>query len=325
MPNSIFTAGVDVGGTKVQTAVLENGKKIVGSAKKPTGMEIPDVTQADLIDSIVSALSASCKKAGISLDKIAAVGAGCTGQIEAETGDALNSPHLKWDRFPLRRLLAESVKKPVTIVNDVQAAAWGEYSNGAGKGSNTFVCIFVGTGIGSGIVIDGKLYRGASGSAGEAGHSHFKLNGVRCQCGQQGCAEAYAGGESLMIRARRAIRGGAKSRIESLVGGDLSNIPANVIYQAAMEGDELAEKLWKDVELAVGVLCHNYVDILNPDIIALGGGIVEGVPSLLDFARKYVIERAVPIAAEKVKILAPKLGKLSPAVGAANLAFINLK
>ena len=321
MKKTSITAGIDIGGTKVQAIVLENGNNILGKGRKPTGIEKPERTRNDFMDAVTSALDTALNNAGVKLSDIAAVGVGCAGQIEENTGDVLDSPHLKWDRFPLAKLIRKATGKPVTIINDVQAAAWGEYIQGAGGDSEKFVCIFVGTGIGSGIVIDGELYRGASGSAGEVGHSHFRTNGAKCLCGQRGCAEAYAGGESLWLRARRAIRRGAKSKIEKLAGGDLDYIPANIIYEAAKMNDPLAVRLWKDAQLAVGVICHNYVDMFNPDMIVLGGGVVDGVPELRKFARDYVKKRAVPTNARAVKIVAPKIPKLAPALGAANLAY----
>ena len=319
-----LTAGIDVGGTKVQTVVMENGLKVIGRGKRPTDIERPDRTKDDFMSAILGALEDACGKAGVSLGVLSAIGVGCAGQIERRTGDVLDSPHLKWNRFPLRRLLEKATGAPVSIVNDVQAAAWGEYSLGAGKGAKSLVCVFVGTGIGSGIVINGELYRGASGCAGEVGHAHYRMGGVRCQCGRRGCAEAYAGGESLWLRARSAIKRGVKSRITQIVGGNLDKIPASAIYQAAKEGDQLAKRLWRDVELAVGVICHNYVNLFNPDIMVLGGGIVEAAPELRNFARSYVDNRAVRPAAKTVKIVPPKLGSLSPAIGAADLAFRRL-
>ncbi len=326
MKKNILTAGVDIGGTKVQAAIVRNGDKVAGKGRKLTGIEKTGRDREHFMNAILGALEDGCRKAKISPERIDAIGIGSAGQIEPATGDVLDSPHLPWGkRFPLKSLVEEATGKPVTLVNDVQAAAWGEYLRGAGKDSRKMVCIFVGTGIGSGIVIDGQLYRGAGGSAGEVGHSHFKINGVKCQCGRRGCAEAYGGGESLWRRARRAIKRGTKSRIYDLVEGDLDHIPANVVYQAAAEGDPLAKRLWHDLELAVGVVCHNYVDMLNPDMIVLGGGIVDGVPELRKVARDYVDKRAVPANARAVKIAAPKLGKMSPALGAADLAYRAVK
>jgi len=325
MRKSVLTAGIDVGGTKVQTIILERGLKVIGCGKRPTDIERPDRTREDFMAAIFGALEDACKKASISFRNLSSIGVGCAGQIEATTGDVLDSPHLKWNRFPLRLLLEKAAKIPVTIINDVQAAAWGEYSLGAGQNAKSLVAVFVGTGIGSGIVINGELYRGASGCAGEVGHTHYRMGGVRCQCGRLGCAEAYAGGESLWLRARRAIKRGVKSRIEGMVGGNLDKIPASVIYRAHKKGDMLAEKLWRDVELAIGVVCHNYVNLFNPDILVLGGGIVEAVPELRDFARAYINNRAVRPAARTVKVVAPKLGSLSPAIGAAQLAFKTVK
>ncbi len=324
MSKKILTAGIDIGGTKIQAVILEKGFRVTGRGRRLSGNEKPDLTQADLLESVMGALRAACSKAGKNIKELAAIGVGCAGQVEARTGDVLDPPNFKWDRIPVRSMIERSTEKPVTIVNDVQAAAWGEFSLGAGGGATNMVCIFVGTGIGSGIIINGELYRGSAGCAGEVGHTHFKTNGAPCQCGQKGCAEAYAGGRNLCLRAGRAIRRGTKSRITDLVDGNLDHIPANVIYKAAKEGDPLAKRLWRDAELAIGAVCHNYVDLLNPDILVLGGGILDGIPQLRDFARSYVKKRAVPTAVKAVKIVAPKLGKLSAAVGAAELAYRNV-
>jgi len=321
--SKILTAGIDIGGTKILVTVLADGKDVLGWKRHPTGIGKKDRTMDELAGSIETALSGALKKAGAQLKSVRAIGVGCAGQIELSTGDVLDSPHLPWNRIPLMRMIQDRIGKPVTILNDVQSAAWGEFALGAGRGALNMICIFVGTGIGSGIVIEGKLYRGSSGSAGEVGHTSYRANGIRCQCGRRGCAEAYCGGESLWLRARRAITRGRKTMIAEMIA-DTDHIPADVIAKAAKRGDPFAKKMWRDAELALGTIVHNYVNLLNPDVIVLGGGIVEGLPYLRDFACEYVARRSVRGAARTVKIEAPKLGAMSGAVGAANMAFVEI-
>jgi glucokinase len=272
--------------------------------------------------SIEKALSGALKKSKAELKDIRRIGVGCTGQIELSTGDMLDSPHIPWKRIPLTRMIEQRTGKRVSILNDVQSAAWGEFSLGAGAGAHNMVCIFAGTGIGSGIVIEKKLYRGSAGCAGEVGHTSYRVGGVKCQCGRRGCAEAYCGGESLWLRARSAIKKGQKTIIADMIK-DLDHIPADVIAKAAKKGDPFAKKLWRDAELALGTVVHNYLNLLNPDVLVLGGGIVEGLPYLRDFVRDYVDRRAIRNAAKIVKIVPPKLGVMSGAVGAANMAFVD--
>lgn len=315
-----LTAGIDIGGTKILAGIFSGGKNLLAWSKMPTGIEKKDRKLEDFIGAIENALLEALKKSGKDIRQLAGIGIGCAGQVELKTGDVLDAPHMPWKRMPIKSAMESFSGKPVLILNDVQSAAWGEFALGAGKKSRNMVCIFVGTGIGSGIIIEGHLYRGSAGCAGETGHIVFKHGGVKCKCGQRGCPEAYCGGESLWLRARSAIIKGHKTIIKDMVSS-LDNIPASVIAKAAEKGDPLAKRLWKDAELALATVVHNYVNTLNPDTIVLGGGIVEGLPYLRDYVADYVMRRCVPTAARTVKIVAPLLGDKSGAVGAGNMAF----
>lgn len=317
---STLTAGIDIGGTKILAGVFSEGKKLLAWSKVPTGIEKKDRKLEDFMRAIEKAILEALKKSGKNIKNLAVIGIGCAGQVELKTGDVLDAPHMPWKRMPIKSAIESFSGKPVLILNDVQAAAWGEFALGAGKNARNLVCIFVGTGIGSGIVIEGRLYRGSAGCAGETGHIVFKHGGVKCKCGQRGCPEAYCGGESLWLRAKSAILKGHNTIIKDMAPS-LDNIPASVIAKAAEKGDALAKKLWTDAELALATVVHNYVNTLNPDTIVLGGGIVESLHYLREYVADYVLRRCVPTAARTVKIVAPMLGDKSGAVGAANMAF----
>lgn len=317
---SSLTAGIDIGGTKILAVIFSSGKNILSWSKVPTGIEKKDRKLEDFIGAVKKAILEALKKSGKDIRELAGIGIGCAGQVELKTGDVLDAPHMPWKRIPLKSAIESFSGKPVVILNDVQAAAWGEFSLGAGIKARNMVCIFVGTGIGSGIIIEGQLYRGSAGCAGETGHIVFRHGGLRCKCGQKGCAEAYCGGESLWLRARNAILRGHNTIIKDMVSS-LDNIPASTIAKAAEKGDSFAKKLWKDAELALATVVHNYVNTLNPDIIVLGGGIVESLPYLRKYVAEYVLRRCVPTAARTVKVVPPSLGNKSGAAGAGNMAF----
>ncbi len=237
----LLTLGVDIGGTKIDTALVDASGNIVSTHYRLLDpSKDPDKTIADIIDSIKICLQKSGKTAS-------AIGIGVAGQIDKTNGVVRRSPNLPdWHDVPLRARLEEALNLPVTVNNDVRVITWGEWQHGAGKGVNDLVCLFVGTGVGGGIVSNGQLLEGCQNTAGELGHMTIVAGGRKCHCPNEGCLEAYAGGWAIAERAQDAVRANPSAG-QTLVtlAGEISKISSITVSQAYKNGDPLAQRLIK--------------------------------------------------------------------------------
>jgi glucokinase len=249
-----------------------------------------------------------------------AVGVACAGQIDPITGAVVYAPNLGWRDVPLGALLAQALGVPVVVENDVRAAAWGEFVAGAGGREGSLVAVFVGTGVGSGAVLDGRLWRGAGNAAGEVGHTQVVPDGLPCRCGRNGCLEQYVSGSGFQHRFAAAVTAGRVSRLIDLCDGDASRLGARDVYEASMEGDAFARELWRDATRFLTMAAANYVTILNPRVLVLGGGVIATVPALFDAVAERVPKLTTILAARSLRIERPALGDLSGLIGAAALA-----
>jgi glucokinase len=247
------------------------------------------------------------------------LGVACAGQIDPATGTVVYAPNLGWREVPLAGELARALGRPVTVENDVRAAAWGEYRFGAGRGSRTLLAVFVGTGVGSGAVLEGCLWRGASNGAGEVGHTQVVWDGLPCPCGQRGCLEQYVSGSGFQRRLARALATGTATALAARSGWAPERLTARMVYDAARAGDALAAEWWAEAERFLVLALANYVTLLNPEVLVVGGGVVETVPPLFEAVAAGVPERTT-ILGRRVRIERARLGDWSGAVGAAALA-----
>ncbi len=207
---------------------------------------------------------------------------------------------------------------PVTVENDVRAAAWGEFPFGAGAGVRSLVAVYVGTGVGSGAVLDGTLWRGATNGAGEIGHTQVVWDGLDCPCGRRGCLEQYVSGSGFQRRLRLALAGGISTRLASATQGDPAQLTAAMVQAAAEAGDDFARELWDDAERFLTLAIANYVTLLNPEALVMGGGVIETVPRLFESVAAGVPQRTT-ILARELRIERAHLGDWSGVVGAATL------
>ncbi len=317
-----YAAGIDIGGTNLRCgAVGADGtvknslkvslKEFSGNPKKQAGF---------IILSIKNFL-----KANKSLN-IKVLGIGIAGQIDAGTGDVLFSPNLGWRDVPLKKMLEKETGLNAHIVNDLTAITYGEWKLGAGRGENNIICIFVGTGIGSGMVLNGSLYGGCCGAAGEIGHITVVSGGRKCTCGNRGCLEAYAGGWGIaeIAKDRAFSDKRAFGNIVKKTGGIL-DISAETVAGAYYEGDEDAAALIEETGkyLSDGVI--SAVNFLNPCAVILGGGVIEGIPDLLETISDEVHKRALKAASQNIKISKSALGKNAGIIGAAGLAMRGMR
>jgi glucokinase len=295
------TIGLDVGGTKIDAVQIDPSGKILEHIHIPTNTGDGYKGVENQIIEIVQGFQKKSKNPPIG------VGIGIAGQIDQERGFVHFAPNLHWHDIPLVQDLSKTLKIPITVTNDVRAATWGEWHHGAGKGCSDFVCVFLGTGIGSGIVSGGNLLYGSSYSAGELGHMIVKINGPRCTCGSKGCFEAIAGGWAIAKRAKRALK--------------QSDITAKEVISLAHSGNPVAEKIIEEALNTVVAGAINIVNIFNPHLLILGGGLMKGLPEIPLKVQKGIEQFALKSASREVKVVPAALQDVAGSIGAATLAF----
>ena len=276
---------------------------------------------AAVIDTVLEAIRALAA----SLDRVSAIGIACAGQIHPATGTVVYAPNLDWRDVPLGADLSRALGVPVAVENDVRAAAWGEFRwrqrerpDVTPRGS--LVAVFVGTGIGSGAVIDGTLWRGAGNAAGEIGHTQVLPGGRPCPRGQSGCLEQYAAGAGFQRRFAEALAAGIPTVLTAATGGDPSRLTALMVAEAAAADDPFAREVWQDAERYLTMGVANYVTLVNPHDLVLGGGVLESVPRLFDVVADGVLRLTTIMARASLRIDRARLGDWSGVVGAALLS-----
>jgi glucokinase len=314
MTRETLAVGVDLGGTKMAAAIVSSEGRILARTILPTGAERgPEAVVADLIGS-VRELCARWSDRGV-----LGLGVGVAGQVASGSGRVAFAPNLRWEGFPLGDRLREALDLPVAVLNDVQAATVGEHEFGAGRGVAELICLFIGTGVGGGVIAGNRLLQGCGGSAAELGHVAVELEGEPCHCGSRGCLEAYVGGWAIIERARRSIAAGSSggAALLAAAGGDPGAITASVLAAAARTGNPLAREILLTAERALGVGAASIVNAFNPCLLVLGGGVVQAVPQLIPAAEAGVHARALRAAAAVTRIEGAALGSDAGSLGAA--------
>jgi glucokinase len=312
----IWALGVDLGGTKLEVARVDEDGTIRDSVRMPTNVEGgPGVIERDITD------MAGILKGRAGIPPVG-IGVGIAGQIEEPTGIVLFSPNLGWHEVPLLADLQHLLDMPAAITNDVRAITLGEWVYGAGRGFNDIVCLYVGTGIGGGVVSAGRLLAGCTNTAGELGHITVDMNGPPCTCGNAGCLESLAGGWAIARQAQQMIRedGEAGKTLLAFANGSIEAITAETIARAASAGDRLSLALLEKVGRALVAGCASIVNAFNPCRLILGGGVIDGVPELIDKVRAGVRRLALPAATSGLDVLPGMLGSNAGVVGSASLA-----
>ncbi len=244
------------------------------------------------------------------------VGIGSPGPLDRARGVVIVTPNLGWQEFPLRDEVTRRVDLPATLDNDANCATLGEWWCGAAKGGRNVIGMTIGTGIGGGLILDGRLYHGASDTAGEIGHTTIDSTGRRCKCGNYGCLEAYASGPAIAERAREVLEGDEQSILPSMVDGDLSRITAQTVYDASKRGDAVALEVVRDTAHFLGVGVSNLINVFNPDIFVIAGGVTQAGDLLFDPLRAEVRRRAFKPAVEACRIVPGALPVSAGVVGA---------
>jgi len=335
--------GLDLGASSVRAAVVDGDGRVLGQERhRLQSREPPQVAEA-----IVRAAKTACGAAGLPFNEIRAAGVGVPGAVEKATGLVLNAAPLGWKDVPIVKLLqARAPKLPLLIANDLSVATWGERMAGAGRDVDDLVVVLVGSGVGCGMVLGGRLYEGSIGIAGEFGHIKVTAPpsgvdgrpaaGRLCGCGQRGCLEAYAGGPNLSAWARDDVRIAAAAaraagkqpavgkRLLDLVGGDPDKISPTAMERAAHEGDELSRRLLEEAGKMLGLALANLVTVLNPARLLLGGGVLANSPRMQRAVAEGIDANAAKAARSRLNIAVPDLGENAGVVGAALWARENL-
>jgi glucokinase len=323
-----YALGIDFGGTKVLAAVVDlTDGRVVGSAKKKSrASDDPD----ELMDRLLDVGEAALKDAGMvkkTGGSLAGIGVGIAGQVDAERGVLVGTPNLSQAsvELPIAARLTERFGVPAALRNDVQIAAMGEARFGAGKDVPDFLCVFVGTGIGGAIVRDGKLWTGATGTAGEVGHLVVQTGGRICGCGGQGHLEAYASRTAITKVLLAELHRGRESILSELLPAPNEEEPggtalrSGILAKAVAAGDQLTTETLVEAGRYLGLGLASIVNVLNPTRIILGGGVIEAVGLLFDVAREHALREALPAAARRTEIVKAGLGDNAGVVGAALL------
>ena len=301
--------GIDVGGTGIQFGAIDENMNILAEKSIPT---TTSVSFSEQVARIADAVVATASAAGFSADKIDRIGVGIPGISDPVTGDIVKCPNMGWFHVPFRQEFMKHLSVPLYIENDANVAALAESAAGVSAGTSSSVFITIGTGIGSGIILNGRIWNGFHGIGGELGHVIFGLNGVPCTCGNHGCLERYCSATALIRMGREAVALQPDSLILRSVGNDLTRIEARTVIDAARENDPVAVEVYGRWISQLAQAIAGVVNLLDPEVIVLGGGVSKAGDFLLNPLRsefrKYVLYSDQPLPDLRIAVLGSKAG-----------------
>lgn len=313
-----YLIGVDFGGTKILTGIFDPDLKCIGRAKISTKSE-RGVTP--VIDRIERCIRDAIDECDLNPKQIRGIGIGAPGAVDPDEGRVIFAPNLQWEDVPLKKEIEKRIGAPTFLENDCNVCALGVFETELKSKPKTMIGIFVGTGIGGGLIIDGKLFSGFNRTAGEIGHMVLDVNGPKCGCGNKGCLEALASRTAIFKRVQSAVKEGQKTILTDMLGADLKDLRSGDLRKAIRKGDKLVEKIVEDAAEYIGIAVGNLINILNPEIVVLGGGVID---ALEDEMMAIIVETAKDYAmngtTKGIEIIASKVGDDAGIVGAAVLA-----
>ena len=310
--------GVDLGGTKILSGVFDSQLTLLQTAKLSTksGRGFDAV-----VDRIARCVLDAIDEADMSLKQVRAIGIGAPGAIRPESGEVIFAPNLEWEDAPLKKALEKQLSVPVFVENDCNSCALGVYEMELKGKPKSMLGIFLGTGIGGGILLDGRIYRGFNGTAGELGHMVLEVGGPKCGCGNNGCFEALASRTALFREIQQRVKAGEKTVLTDALGPELENLKSGDLRKALRKGDKLVEKVVESAAEYTGIAVGNLINIFNPEVVVLGGGVIDALEDdmmsiIVETAKDY----AMPGTAKGIEIMASKLGDNAGITGGAVLA-----
>jgi glucokinase len=309
--------GCDLGGTNLRAGIvdLETGE-VSHLTSVPTLAREGHSAVMERMAQLFISLAAS---SGLNREEIGGIGIGAPGLLDMEHGRTVFLTNLpgNWPDVPLGDTIYEKTGLPVSILNDVRAITYGEWKHGAGKGVDTIAVFAIGTGVGGGLVINGKLHLGIGGTAGELGHQTIDINGPLCGCGNHGCVEAYASGPAIAAMGMKAVSQGLTTSIATLTGYDLNKITPELICRAAREGDAVARDIYEHAGMYLGIAIANVLVTVSPRRVIIAGGVASAGNLLLDPIRRTIKERVYLIPLDQVEVVPASLGNSAGVVGVA--------
>lgn len=319
-----YLIGVDLGGTKILTGVFKPSLDLVTTCKLSTK---PQRGVSKVIDRIARCVQDAVDEADLTLKHVAGIGVGAPGAVDFEKGTVIFAPNMEgWKDIPLKKELEKALGVPVFVENDCNIAALGVYGAELESKPRSMLGMFVGTGIGGGLILNGNLYSGFNHTAGEIGHMILEVGGPKCGCGNKGCFEALASRSAIFSRIKAAVKGGQKTVLTDMLGNDLADLRSGDLRKAIRKGDKFVDKVIDEAAEYIGIGIATLVNILNPEVVVLGGGVIE---ALEDEMMSVIVETAKDYAMagsmKNVEIIASSLGDSAGVTGGAVLAKRELK
>lgn len=312
-----YYLGIDLGGTNIVAGVVDEEYNILVKESVKTNSNRP---AAEVIADIIAVAKKAVESANLTMDQIENVGVGAPGTANKDTGIIEYSNNLKWDEVPLKQMMEDGLQKPVFVENDANAAAFGEFLAGAGKDHNSLVAITLGTGVGGGVITDGKILTGFSYAGAELGHSVIVAHGHHCTCGRDGCLEAYVSATGLINATKEAMQEDKQSAMWEICDGNLENVNGKTAFDGMRKGDATAINVVDTFIDYLSIGIANFINIFQPEILCIGGGICKEGDTLIKPLTEKVIPQTYARKEEnRTKIVVAKLGNDAGVIGAAML------
>ena len=312
----MFTLGIDLGGTNIVAGVVDENLRVIAKGKVKTNSPRP---ANEIADDMAKACLIACETAGIAIEDISSCGIGSPGAINPITGTVVRANNLKFENVQLAAMLKERTGVDFYIENDANAAAYGEFLAGSGRGVSDCVAVTLGTGVGGGIIIGGKLFSGSNYAGGELGHMVIKMDGEPCSCGRKGCWEAYASATALIRQTKAAMENNKDSVMWELADGKLENVNGRIAFDGMREGDKAACEVVSTYEKYVAIGLANIINIFQPQKICIGGGISNEKETLINPIKDFVNKEVYANMGKPCEILPAELGNDAGIIGAAQL------
>jgi glucokinase len=315
MSDKNIFAGIDIGGTNIKFGLFDKSGNIIHKGQKPTLAEKGPQPLMHLITNIGESLMLSAAEDEL---EIKHMGVGSPGAVDHKTGKVIGPcPNIKgWTGMEIGEILRERLNIPVFVDNEVNGMALGEYHYGSARGAKSVLCVTIGTGIGGAIIIDGKVLQGDTSSAGELGHMSIKYDGPECACGNKGCLEMYCSSKFMTNRAKTLLKKNMSPIFKEILDNDLENLTIKKLFSAAEKEDEIALQVIEEAAENLGFGLAGVINIINPEIVVLGGGITDGGAGFVELVEKTIKELSFSSAVEKIKVVKAALGNDAGFIGA---------
>ncbi len=327
MPENVnkaeYFVGVDIGGTKIYAGVFNSSLGCVGTARVSTKAQRgPDA----VIERILRCVLDAVDECDLGLGQIKGVGVGAPGAVDTETGRVIFAPNLEWKDVPLKKSLEKELEAPVFLENDCNISTLGVYETELKRKPKNVVGIFLGTGIGAGLILNGEVYSGFNRTAGEIGHMVLEVKGPKCACGNNGCFEALASRTALFRKIQTAVKAGQKTLLTDSLGPDLEDLRSGDLRKAIRRGDKFVDQVVEEAAEYTGIAVANVINLLNPEVVVLGGGVIEALEDeMMSIIVETAMEYAMSGTTKGIEIIPSKLGDDAGITGGAVLAKRGLK